>query len=213
MDWIDSVKSRWSTMSKQYADESEKDYLPLSLMVYSLASWKSSDRVLDAGCGPGLTSQTLVSCFMKPQSVLYWVDVAEKMLETLELRFQINDFGKNPDNYFKRITLTDVESPEKINQLEEESKINESEGKGVVYINEGAAKVLCSTEKVSSLLPVGVTKIEGTFKKGDIIKIVDEAANLIGIGVAQYGVDRAQEYLGKNGKKALVHYDYLLIEA
>ena len=89
---------------------------------------------------------------------------------------------------------------------------NETEGKGIVYINEGAAKVLCSSEKVSSLLPVGITKIEGTFKKGDIIKIVDEAANPIGMGMAQYGVEKAQENIGKNGKKALVHYDYLLIE-
>jgi len=73
--------------------------------------------------------------------------------------------------------------------------------------------VLCSTEKVSSLLPVGVVKIEGTFKKGDIIKIVDETGHSIGMGVAQYGVEKAQEFIGENGKKALVHYDYLLIEA
>ena len=89
---------------------------------------------------------------------------------------------------------------------------NDLAGKGVVYINEGAAKVLCSTEKVSSLLPVGITKIEGAFKKGDIIKIVNETGTSIGMGVAQYGVEKATDYLGKNGKKALVHYDYLLIE-
>ena len=63
------------------------------------------------------------------------------MLETLELRFQINDFGKNPDNYFKRITLTDVESPEKINQLEEESKISESEGKAVFALESDVEKL------------------------------------------------------------------------
>ena len=89
---------------------------------------------------------------------------------------------------------------------------NELSEKALVYINEGAAVVLCSTEKVSSLLPVGIIKIEGAFKKGDIIKIVDEAGKSIGMGVAQYGVEKALEYLGKNGKKALVHYDYLLIE-
>ncbi len=89
---------------------------------------------------------------------------------------------------------------------------NELAEKALVYINGGAATVLCSTEKVSSLLPVGIIKIEGTFKKGDIVKIVDESGESIGMGVAQYGVDKALEYLGKNGKKALVHYDYLLIE-
>ncbi len=89
---------------------------------------------------------------------------------------------------------------------------NELEEKALVYINEGAATVLSSTEKVSSLLPIGIIKIEGTFKKGDIIKIVNEAGEPIGMGVAQYNVEKALEYLGQNGKKALVHYDYLLIE-
>ena len=90
---------------------------------------------------------------------------------------------------------------------------NELEGKGIVYINEGAVKVLSSSEKVSSLLPVGIIKIKGTFKKGDIIRIVDENGKSIGIGVAQYNVEKAKEYIGINGKKPLVHYDYLLIES
>ena len=89
---------------------------------------------------------------------------------------------------------------------------NELEEKATVYINHGAAAVLCSTEKVSSLLPIGIIKIDGSFKKGDIIKIVDESGASIGMGVAQYNVEKALEYLGQNGKKALVHYDYLLID-
>jgi len=89
---------------------------------------------------------------------------------------------------------------------------NELQEKALVYINAGAVAVLTSNEKVSSLLPVGITKIAGNFKKGDIVKIVDEAGKSVGMGVAQYGVEKALEYLGQNGKKALVHYDYLLIE-
>ncbi|MEM6318366.1 MAG: glutamate 5-kinase [Bacteroidota bacterium] len=89
---------------------------------------------------------------------------------------------------------------------------NDLSEKGIVYINEGAAKVLTSAEKVSSLLPIGITKIEGTFQKGDIIKIVNESGKSIGIGVAQYGVEKAQSFIGQKSKKALVHYDYLLID-
>ena len=89
---------------------------------------------------------------------------------------------------------------------------NELPEKAMVYINAGAVAVLTSDEKISSLLPVGITKIEGRFKKGDIVKIVDESGEAVGMGVAQYGVEKALEYLGENGKKALVHYDYLLIE-
>ena len=68
---------------------------------------------------------------MKQQSILYCIDVAEKMLDILELKFQNSDFCKNPDNYFKRITQKEVDNLEKISQLEEESKINESGGKTV----------------------------------------------------------------------------------
>ena len=90
--------------------------------------------------------------------------------------------------------------------------LNKSEGKGVIYINDGAAAALCSPEQISSLLPIGIMKIEGIFKKGDIVKIVNEAGVLLGLGLAQYGVEKALEYIGKKGKRALVHYDYLVIE-
>jgi len=88
---------------------------------------------------------------------------------------------------------------------------NELNRKGIVYINKGAEEVLCSPEKVSSLLPVGIVKIEGDFKKGDIIQIVNEKGKAIGLGIAQYGVDKAKDNLGKKNKKELVHYDYLFI--
>lgn len=89
---------------------------------------------------------------------------------------------------------------------------NELSEKALVYINAGAVEVLTSDEKISSLLPIGITKIEGTFQKGDIVKIVDESGQVIGMGMAQYGAESALEYIGQKGKKALVHYDYLLIE-
>jgi len=88
---------------------------------------------------------------------------------------------------------------------------NELDQKGTVYINEGAVKALQSIEHITSLLPIGILKIEGIFKKGDIIKIVDKAGTNLGMGVAQYSVDKAQEFLGQKGKKALIHYDYLLL--
>lgn len=89
---------------------------------------------------------------------------------------------------------------------------NELPEKGEVFINRGAEEVLRSTEKVSSLLPVGVVRIEGRFEKGDLLRIRNEAGEGIGLGIAQYGVEKAQQYLGQQGKKALVHYDYLVID-
>lgn len=81
--------------------------------------------------------------------------------------------------------------------------------KGSVYVNEGAEKIL--KEKVSSLLFVGVIKIEGNFEKGDIIKVVNEQGKFIGLGKAQYDSKEAQKLIGKHDEKPFIHYDYLFI--
>lgn len=87
-----------------------------------------------------------------------------------------------------------------------------SEGfvKGIVYIDEGAVKALQSS-KPTSLLPVGITKIEGSFKKGDIIKISSNSGKQLGVGKAQYNSEKAAELMHKKNEKALVHYDYLFL--
>jgi glutamate 5-kinase len=83
--------------------------------------------------------------------------------------------------------------------------------KGIVRINEGAKAALTSA-KASSLLPVGVINIISDFKKGEIIKLIDENDKPIGLGIAEYGSDKAAEMIGKKNQKALVHYDYLYLE-
>ena len=88
----------------------------------------------------------------------------------------------------------------------------ENYAKGAVQINAGAKAALTST-KATSLLPVGIVKIIGEFKKGDIIKLLDENQKLIGQGIAEYSSDKAQERLGQQNQKPLVHYDYLFLNA
>lgn len=83
--------------------------------------------------------------------------------------------------------------------------------KGQVVINEGAAKAL-SSEKAVSLLPVGVTKIEREFKKGDLIKILNETGQLVGVGKAGYSSDKIETERKTEKQKPLVHYDYLYLE-
>lgn len=83
--------------------------------------------------------------------------------------------------------------------------------KGMVRVNEGARMALTSA-KASSLLPVGVIDILSDFKKGEIIKLVDEHDKLIGLGIAEYGSDKAAEMMGQKNQKALIHYDYLYLE-
>ncbi len=84
---------------------------------------------------------------------------------------------------------------------------SETNAKGIVQLNKGAKEVLTSG-KATSLLPIGIIAIKSDFLKGDIIKIVDETDQLIGLGIAEYNSDKARERIGQKNQKALVHYDY-----
>ncbi len=84
------------------------------------------------------------------------------------------------------------------------------EPKGKVVINSGAKDILLS-DKAKSLLPVGITQIIGKFKKGDIIRIVDEKDHEVGLGLARYGFKKAKEVIGLKNQKPIVHYDHLYL--
>lgn len=84
---------------------------------------------------------------------------------------------------------------------------SEHSATGSVQLNEGAAKALISGE-ARSLLPVGIIKLLSEFQKGDIIRLVDEKDRLIGLGIAEYGSEKAKERIGQKGQKPLVHYNY-----
>jgi glutamate 5-kinase len=82
--------------------------------------------------------------------------------------------------------------------------------KGELVINEGA-KASLTAAVIRSLLPVGITKIEGEFSKGDILLIRDESGHKIGLGRAEYASKLALERMGQKNQKALIHYDYLYL--
>ena len=65
---------------------------------------------------------------------------------------------------------------------------------GKLFIDAGARKALI--ENGTSLLPVGVTKIAGNFKRGDAVEIIfeDEA---LAQGIVNYSSQNAQQVLGK----------------
>jgi glutamate 5-kinase len=91
--------------------------------------------------------------------------------------------------------------------------IAHSEGfaKGELHINEQAARII-NSEKAVSILPVGITRIEGEFEKDDIVRIMDHNGRQIGVGKASFDSSEARDMIGKHGLKPIVHYDYLYIE-
>lgn len=82
--------------------------------------------------------------------------------------------------------------------------------KGRVIINEGA-KAALTGDNASSLLLIGVIAIEGFFKQGDIISIVDNEGNTLGLGKSQYDSDEAVDILGKKASKPIIYYDYMYL--
>ncbi|MCC6461106.1 MAG: glutamate 5-kinase [Saprospiraceae bacterium] len=96
-----------------------------------------------------------------------------------------------------------------LNNLKKWMAYQFADHKGVVVINAGAAERL--RNGVSSLLPVGILRVEGEFDRGDLLQIVDENGATLGHGLAQYQAASARQWIGEKGKKPLVHYDYLYI--
>ena len=90
---------------------------------------------------------------------------------------------------------------------------------GKVVIDSGAAAALA---RGSSLLPVGVVRVEGDFDRGDVVSIVVEAGQEIGRGLVEYSLADAaclagarsneiEARLGYRGRTALVHRDELVL--
>ncbi|MDR0348461.1 MAG: glutamate 5-kinase [Tannerella sp.] len=88
---------------------------------------------------------------------------------------------------------------------------SDMEAKGAVYINEGAAMRL-SGRQATSLLPVGITAVEGDFLKGDIVQIIDAAGNVIGLGRTEYSAETARKKTGERNVRPIIHYDYLYLK-
>ena len=82
--------------------------------------------------------------------------------------------------------------------------------KGAVRINDGAKNALLGY-KASSLLFIGTTGIDGVFRKGDLVRILDSEGNIIGIGKSQFDSEEAELHLGEKYGKPLIHYDYMVI--
>lgn len=99
-----------------------------------------------------------------------------------------------------------------VSNLKKRLAYHEIREKGIVTVNRGAAERLLDKSLATSLLPIGITRVEGDFEKGDLLKVQTEDGSTLGVGKAQYGAEKARRHMGQKGKPVLIHYDYLYIE-
>jgi glutamate 5-kinase len=89
---------------------------------------------------------------------------------------------------------------------------------GTIAVDEGAAKVL--RESGSSLLPVGITDVEGSFEAGDAVEVASNGT-VVGKGIVNYSAeelrrvkgmrtDKVRELLPHASEEA-VHRDYFVL--
>lgn len=91
---------------------------------------------------------------------------------------------------------------------------------GSVIVDDGAARAL---KKGNSLLPAGVTGIEGEFNRGDAVVICNKKGDMLGKGLIAYNAEDAQRIIGKQsseiedilgfkGRDVLIHRDDMVLE-
>lgn len=68
-------------------------------------------------------------------------------------------------------------------------------------VNDGAKKAL--SEKFTSLLPIGVLKIEGDCQKGDIVSILDADGNEFARGMINYNYSDCEKIIGEHSDNIL----------
>jgi glutamate 5-kinase len=93
---------------------------------------------------------------------------------------------------------------------------------GALVINDGALRALVARK--ASLLPIGVTGVEGEFEKGDVVEIRDGSGRVHGRGLVNYDADACRKLAGRHsddidtvlgyrGYDALVTRDNLVMGA
>jgi glutamate 5-kinase len=81
--------------------------------------------------------------------------------------------------------------------------------RGRLFIDDGAKEALVGDGK--SLLPSGVTQVEGDFVIGDPVTCVDTAGNAVAKGLVNYGADEIRKIMGLKSSRieqVLGHKDY-----
>ena len=120
----------------------------------------------------------------------------------------LTDLLERPD---ETVCTRFVPRPQEVSSVKKWIAHSEGFAKGELHLNAEAADILRS-RKAASLLPVGVTRVEGEFEKDDIVRVVDEQGRRMGVGRVACSSEEARRQMGQHGQRPLVHYDYFVRE-
>jgi len=82
---------------------------------------------------------------------------------------------------------------------------------GSISLNACLCEILKENKRVISILPVGIEKCTGDFKKGDLVEVRTHDGKKIGVGIAKYDANKLIDNLGQKAKPEFIHYDHLHI--
>jgi len=91
---------------------------------------------------------------------------------------------------------------------------------GTLVVDDGAVRALSAGK---SLLPAGVTRIDGEFQRGDVVEVRDKQGRILARGLVGYAAEDArriaghkskeiEKLLGFRGRDEMVHRDDLVVE-
>ncbi|MDQ0340483.1 glutamate 5-kinase [Caldalkalibacillus uzonensis] len=73
--------------------------------------------------------------------------------------------------------------------------------KGAITVDQGAATALL--ERGKSLLPAGITQVQGNFQAGEVVEVLNHKGERIGKGVVNYTSSELQQIKGKSSREAM----------
>ncbi len=99
--------------------------------------------------------------------------------------------------------------------------IGSARPRGIIVVDAGAAVAV--GQKNRSLLPAGITAVEGHFERGDLVGVRSPEGELIARGLSNYGADMVRRIMGKRTAEVrsmlgdaaydeVVHRDNLVVE-
>jgi len=113
-----------------------------------------------------------------------------------------------------------LEAPEQPLAARKQWIASQLEPQGELTLDDGAVEIVCNQNK--SLLAVGVQKVSGDFKRGDLVNCCNKDGTVVASGLCNYSSQECSELAGKASNEieatlgyinesALIHKDNLII--